>query len=85
MRCLVYDIETKSTLNLKLVGSYIYSRAATTDVRCVSYCFVSDGKRGPISTWLPSDPVPDEIITAAADPDTLIVAFNDAFERQQSH
>jgi DNA polymerase bacteriophage-type len=82
MRCLVYDIETKSTLNLKLVGSYIYSRAATTDVRCVSYCFVSDGTRGPISTWLPSDPVPDEIITAAADPDTLIVAFNDAFDRQ---
>jgi DNA polymerase len=82
MRCLVYDIETKSTLNIKLVGSYIYSRAATTDVRCVSYCFVSDGKRGPVSTWLPPDPVPDEIITAAADPDTLIVAFNDAFERQ---
>jgi hypothetical protein len=82
MRRLVYDIETKSTLNLKLVGSYIYSRAATTDVRCVSYCFVSDGTRGPISTWLPSDPVPEEIITAAADPDTLIVAFNDAFDRQ---
>jgi DNA polymerase len=82
MRCLVYDIETKSALNLKLVGSHIYSCAATTDVRCVSYCLVSDGKRGPISTWLPSDTAPTEMVTAAADPDTLIVAFNDAFERQ---
>src|SRR5262249_25968908 len=32
--------------------------------------------------WLPSEPTPIEIITAAAEPDTLIVAFNDAFERQ---
>jgi DNA polymerase len=27
------------------------------------------------------DPVPQEILTAAAEPDTLVVAFNDAFER----
>jgi DNA polymerase len=44
----------------------------------VSYCTVTDGERGPIATWLPADPVPEEILTAAADPETLI----DAFERQ---
>ena len=82
MRRLVYDIETKSALKLKLVGAYIYSCHPTTEVRCISYCFISDGERGPILTWLPSEPVPAEILAAAVDPDTLIVAFNDAFERQ---
>ena len=48
----------------------------------MSYCVVVDGERSPITTWLPSDPVPQYILAAAADPDTLIVAFNDAFERQ---
>jgi DNA polymerase len=34
---------------------------------------------GPIKTWRPSDPIPQD---AAADPETLIVAHHDAFERQ---
>ena len=82
MRYLIYDIETRSTLSLKQCGSHVYTCDPSTDVWCVSYCAVIDGERGPIATWLPSDPVPQDIVTAAADPDTLIVAFNDAFERQ---
>ena len=82
MRYVIYDAETRSTLSLKQFGSHIYACDPMTDIWCVSYCIVTDGERGPIKTWLPSDPVPEEIITAAADPEILICAFNDAFERQ---
>ena len=82
MRYLAYDIETRSTLSLKQVGAHRYTCDPTTDVWCVSFCTVVDGVRGDIATWLPGDPVPDEITAAAADPETLIIAFNDAFERQ---
>ena len=82
MRFLIYDAETRSTLSLKQYGSHVYTCDPSTDVWCVSYCVVTDAQRGPIATWLPSDPVPPDILAAAADPDMLIVAFNDAFERQ---
>ena len=82
MRYVIYDIETKSTANLNLVGSHIYTCDPTTDIWCLSWCIVTNGVRGPISTWTISDPVPAEILKIHADPDTLIVAFNDAFERQ---
>src|SRR5262245_61832787 len=83
MRYLVYDAETRSTVNLRAVGSYIYLNHPDTAVWCVSYCTVVDGKRGPVSTWLPSDPtVPAEVLEIAADPDAPIASFNDAFERQ---
>lgn len=69
-----------SIVNLKQCGSHIYARDASTDVWCVSYCIVTDGKRGPITTWLPTDPIPADIVAAA--PDVLSVAFNDSFDRQ---
>ena len=82
MRYVVYDVETRGIIDLKQHGSHIYTCDPATDVWCVSYCIVADGGRGPIQTWVPSDPVPLGILSAAADPETLIVAFNDAFERQ---
>jgi hypothetical protein len=82
MRYVTYDIETRGVLSLKQVGAYRYTCDSNSDVWCVSFCTVVDGVRGAIATWLPGDPVPKEILTAAADPATLIVAFNDAFERQ---
>jgi DNA polymerase len=82
-RCLAYDIETRGTLSLKQVGSAVYAADPATDIWCVSFCLITDGERGPITTWRPSDPtVPAEILTAFADSETPIVAFNDAFERQ---
>jgi DNA polymerase len=82
VRYVIYDAETRSIANLKQRGSHIYTCDPSTDLWCVSYCIVTDGERGPIKTWLPPNPVPPEILEATADPDTLIVAFNDAFERQ---
>jgi hypothetical protein len=82
MRYIIYDAETRSTLNLRQVGSYIYLNHPSADLWCVSYCTVIDGARGPISTWKPGEPVPGEVLEAYADPEAPIVSFNDAFERQ---
>src|SRR6266436_1002888 len=82
MRILYFDTETYSALDLTKIGSYLYARHATTDVRCVSYCLVIDGIRGPIQTWRQGDPVAQEFIDVADDPDARTVTFNDAFDRQ---
>jgi hypothetical protein len=39
------------------------------------------GAAGPVALWIPGDPVPLEFIEAANNPDWIISAFNDAFER----
>lgn len=77
-----YDFETRSTLSLKRVGSHRYACDPTTDVWCASYCVITDGVRGPIKTWRPPEPIPPEIIEAAADPETCVVAHSNSFERQ---
>jgi DNA polymerase len=77
MPVLFRDCETNSTLDLGDVGAWRYSYHATTDVWCLGYCV--DG--GEIKIWTPGNPVPPEIIEAANNPDFLVAAFNDAFER----
>jgi DNA polymerase len=72
-----HDFETRSTLDLREVGAWRYSRAAITDIWCCAFA-VDDG---PIKLWVPGDPVPDEFSEAANNPDWLVSAFNDAFER----
>jgi DNA polymerase len=82
MRALPFDIETRSALNLAKFGSWLYSRHPTTDVRCVSFCLIDTGVRGPITTWFLGEPVPQTIIDFAADKDAPAIAFNNAFDRQ---
>ena len=78
-----FDIESCSAINLRDVGSYLYARHPTTDVRCVSYRLVDDnGKPGPIATWLLGDPVPKLITDIAADPHIPICAFHINFDGQ---
>jgi DNA polymerase bacteriophage-type len=72
------DYETKSTLNLSEVGAWKYASHPTTDIWCCSYA-VNDG---PIKLWIPGDPIPPEFIEAAQNPDWVVSAFNDQFERQ---
>jgi DNA polymerase bacteriophage-type len=71
------DIETRSTLDLSGVGVRRYAAEPTTDVWCVSYA-VDDA---PAKIWIPGQPVPKEFHLAARDPDWLVVAHNDQFER----
>jgi DNA polymerase bacteriophage-type len=77
MPVLFRDYETRSTLELGDVGAHVYAAHASTDVWCCAYA-VDDG---PIKLWTPDMPVPPEFFEAAANPDWLVSAFNDQFER----
>ena len=71
------DIETRSTIDLTDVGTWRYAGDPNTGVWVVAYA-VNDA---PAQIWIPGQPIPEEFHIAARDPDWLIVAHNDAFER----
>jgi DNA polymerase len=73
----VVDFETRSVLDLKKVGAERYAVHPTTDVWCAAFA-VDDGL---VQLWLSGDLVPEAIITAAADPNCVLVAHNAGFER----
>ena len=76
------DYETHSSLDLIEVGPWKYASGADTDVWCCAFAVDDE----PIKLWVPGDPVPAEFIEAARNPDWLVSAFNDGFERQiESH
>jgi DNA polymerase len=70
MPILFRDYETHSTVDLQTAGTWKYAAHADSDVWCCAYA-VDDG---PINTWVPNNPVPEEFHTAARDPDWLIAA-----------
>lgn len=78
MPVLFRDYETRSTINLANVGAWIYATHSATEIWCCAYAVDDDG---PIQLWTPGDPVPPEFTEAAQNPDWLICAFNDQFER----
>lgn len=71
------DYETRSPVDLKKAGAYVYFEHPDTDVWCLSYA-VDDGE---IKLWLPGDPVPPEFVECAANDDWLAEAHNNSFER----
>ena len=78
MPILFRDIETRSVLDLKAVGAWRYAAEPTTGVWCMAYA-IDDG---PVEILIPGqDPIPEAFLEAARNPDWLIVAHNDAFER----
>lgn len=70
------DFETRSTVDLKETGVYVYAEHPTTDVWCAAYARNDE----PVKLWTPGQPVPLEIIGAMHVGETL-VAHNAAFER----
>ena len=58
MPILLRDYETKSQLNLKVVGVWQYTTHPSTDVWCCAYAIDDD----PIQLWVPGDPVPAEFV-----------------------
>jgi DNA polymerase bacteriophage-type len=74
---LLRDYESRSTLNLPKVGAQRYARHPETDVHCCAFA-VDDG---PVELWVPGDPVPQAWVAAARDPEWIVSAFNDQFER----
>ena len=77
MPILYRDYETRSVLELPEVGAHIYAACASTDVWCCAHAV--DG--GEVQLWTPGMPVPDAFVEAARNPDWVVSAFNDQFER----
>lgn len=70
------DFETRSTVDIKKTGAYVYAEHPTTDLWCACYAFDD----GPIETWQPGAPCPDAIFDHVID-GGLVYAHNAAFER----
>jgi len=73
MKTLWIDFETRSRCDLKAHGVYNYCRDPSTDVLCMSWAFDDDE----VQTWLPGQPLPDEVRNHTGQ----IRAHNAAFER----
>lgn len=70
------DVETRSAVDLRKTGAYVYAEDETTDLWCACYAF--DG--GEIKTWMPGQPCPQEIVDHVRTGGALF-AHNAAFER----
>ena len=78
MRTLVWDLETRSAVNLRECGAHVYAIDPTTEVLCLVYA-IDDGDP---QLWLPADPVPAVFLEIAANPkDWQLIAHNYDFER----
>jgi DNA polymerase len=75
----IIDVETRSEIDLRKVGAWRYATHPSTDVWCVCAAYAFDG--APVQLWVRGEPVPEALIAAAADLDTLWVAHNANFER----
>lgn len=71
------DVESRSTVDLKKTGSYVYFEHPATDLWCV--CFALDDE--PVRTWLPGQPCPEDVAAHIAS-GGLVYGHNSAFERQ---
>jgi DNA polymerase bacteriophage-type len=78
MPILFRDYETRGVVDLRSMGVRIYASHASTEVLCCAYAL----DLGPVQLWTPGMPVPDEFIEAARNPEWLVSAFNDTFERR---
>lgn len=76
MSSLHIDFESRSTVDIKKTGAYVYAKHETTDLWCA--CFAFDD--GPVETWRPGEPCPIEI-EEHVESGGLIYAHNAAFER----
>jgi hypothetical protein len=69
-----WDIESRSAATLgggkQGVGARAYAEHPTTEVLCVSFA----RGNGPVETWVPGQPIPEEVLAAAADPNCPWVA-----------
>jgi len=70
------DFETRSAINLKLVGLHRYAQDATTDVWCMSYAFDYE----PVQLWQMGQPAPARVIDHVRSGGKL-KAWNAQFER----
>ena len=73
------DYETRSAVDLRKAGVYVYAAHPSTDIWCFTF---NDPLTGEFITWTPSDRRGEaQLRMYAEDPDTLFRAHNAAFER----
>jgi DNA polymerase len=77
MPILHFDFETRSVADLEAGGAYQYASHPSSDVWCCAYS-VDDSE---VKLWKQGDPVPEEVIEAARNPEWTFAAHNIAFER----
>lgn len=70
------DFETRGQVDLRRSGAHVYAEDPDTDVWCA--CYAID--EGPIATWLPKDPPPEDLV-AHVQRGGQLWAHNSVFER----
>lgn len=73
---LTLDFETRSPLDIRKVGAYVYTENPKTEILCVHVNY--NGRKG---TFFDMDQIPDWVWMALADDKVIVHAFNAAFER----
>lgn len=76
MTILHCDLETRSAVDLKKTGAYVYAADPTTDIWCMAYAFGDE----PVQVWTPGDPVPADMVEHII-LGGICAAHNSAFER----
>jgi DNA polymerase bacteriophage-type len=76
VRSLHLDCETRSPVNLKTTGAYVYFDHPDTDLWCLAYAFDDE----PVQLWTPGEPCPEDI-AEHIDTKGRLVAHNASFER----
>ncbi len=76
MPALHIDFETRSRVDLRTTGVYVYAEDESTDMWCACYCVGND----PIQLWTPDMPPPDAIVQAVKK-NWEFYAHNANFER----
>ena len=71
------DVETRSAVNLKRVGPWVYAQHPSTDLWCACWA-IGDGA---IQTWRPGDPPPTELVEHVAAGHPLVAHNAMSFER----
>lgn len=76
MTTLYIDLETRSPVDLKKAGVYVYAEHPDTDVWCAAYAFDD----APVELWTPGQPCPVDIVMHVAT-GGIVMAHNASFER----
>jgi hypothetical protein len=76
MRSLHLDCETRSPVDLRKTGAYVYFDHPDTDLWCLAYAFDDE----PVQLWTPGEPCPEDVAEHINNRGR-IVAHNAAFER----
>jgi DNA polymerase len=71
------DVETRSAVDLKLAGPWVYAQHPSTDLWCACWA-IGDG---PVQTWRPGDPPSPELVEHVAAGGPLVAHNAMSFER----